>query len=50
MRTRYPQVGDTIRSTKQIGKEDVEPQLVQAINEFKETFASQTAERSAKAS
>ncbi len=38
MRTRYPQVGDAIRTTKQIGKDDVEPQLVKAINEFKETF------------
>ncbi len=43
MRTRYPQVGDAIRTTKQIGKEDVEPQLVAGINEFKETFTAQRA-------
>ena len=41
MRTRHPDVGDAIRTTRQIGKEDVEPKLVAAINEFKEVFASQ---------
>jgi F-type H+-transporting ATPase subunit alpha len=41
MRTRHPQVGEGIRTTKQIGKEDIEPKLVAAIKEFKDTFASQ---------
>jgi hypothetical protein len=38
MRTRYKDVGESIRTTKQIGKEDVEPKLVEAINAFKEIF------------
>jgi len=41
MRTRHPEVGEAIRTTKVIGKDDVEPKLVSAINEFKETWAAQ---------
>jgi F-type H+-transporting ATPase subunit alpha len=41
MRTRYKDLGESIRTTKQIGKEDVEPKLVAAINEFKHIFVEQ---------
>ncbi|HET9441274.1 MAG TPA: F0F1 ATP synthase subunit alpha [Longimicrobiales bacterium] len=50
MRTRHPQVGEAIRTTKQIGKEDVEPKLTQAISEYQENFAARIAERTKVAS
>ena len=41
MRTRYPQIGEAIKTTKVIGKDDVEQPLVKAIEEYKQTFAAQ---------
>jgi F-type H+-transporting ATPase subunit alpha len=41
MRTQHPDIGNAIRTSKVISKED-EPKLVNAINAFKETFAAQT--------
>jgi F-type H+/Na+-transporting ATPase subunit alpha len=41
IRTRQPQIAESIRSTKVIGKDDVEPKLIAAISEFKDIFASQ---------
>ena len=41
IRTRHPEVAEGIRTTKQIGKEDIEPKLTAAIQEFKDLFASQ---------
>jgi F-type H+/Na+-transporting ATPase subunit alpha len=39
IRTRHPEIGEAIRTTKQIGKEDVEPKLLAAIKDFKDIFA-----------
>jgi F-type H+-transporting ATPase subunit alpha len=47
MRTRYAQVGEGIRTTKQIGKEDVEPQLKKGIDEYKQLFTSQRQQKAA---
>jgi F-type H+/Na+-transporting ATPase subunit alpha len=41
IRTRHPEIAEGIRTTKQIGKEDIEPKLIAAIQEFKDLFASQ---------
>ena len=40
MRTQHPDIGNAIRTSKVISKED-EPKLVEAIKAFKETFAAQ---------
>src|SRR5690554_3487151 len=42
MRDRYPQVGEAIRTTKDLS-EETEQQLVTAIREYSETFAARTA-------
>jgi F-type H+-transporting ATPase subunit alpha len=41
IRTRFPQVAEGIRTSKQIGKDDVEPALKKALDEYKDVFASQ---------
>nr|PZN89607.1 MAG: F0F1 ATP synthase subunit alpha [bacterium] len=42
MRDRYPQVGEAIRTTKDLSDE-TEQQLIKAIREYSETFAAQSA-------
>jgi F-type H+-transporting ATPase subunit alpha len=44
MRTRHPEIGQSIKSAKVISKED-DPKLAAAINEYKETFAAQRTSR-----
>jgi F-type H+-transporting ATPase subunit alpha len=41
MRTQRPQVGEALRRTKLIGKDDVEQPLIDAINAYKETWTAQ---------
>jgi F-type H+-transporting ATPase subunit alpha len=43
LRTVKPEIPEAIRTTKVIGKEDTEPKLVAAINEFKQQFLARNA-------